>query len=62
MFLTIAYQNMFSLQLFVHYDVEDGPHNEDIVLGYFWQCPHHNGSCNPSSNLRNISAVMPRAT
>ena len=31
MFLTIAYHNMFSLQLFVHYNVEDGPHNEDIV-------------------------------
>ena len=27
MFWTIAYHNMFSLQLFVHYDVEDGPHN-----------------------------------
>ena len=31
MFLTIAYHNMFSLQLFVNYDVEDGPHNGDIV-------------------------------
>ena len=31
MFLTIAYRNIFSLQLFVHYDFEDGPHNEDIV-------------------------------
>ena len=31
MFSTIAYRNMFSLQLFVHYDVEDCPHEEDGV-------------------------------